>query len=74
MPLGFSLNSRRMNINRPFVINSMRDYLLYAKYIAMSRHHRPVDDRIRACIKGFTITGEHIRFGFNLLFLALIIG
>lgn len=49
----------------------MRDYLPYAKYIAMSPHHRPVDDRIRAYIKGFTITGEHIRFEFHLMFLAL---
>ncbi|KGO46783.1 hypothetical protein PEX1_001800 [Penicillium expansum] len=46
------------NISRPFVINNMRDYLPYAKYIAMSPHHRPVDDRIRAYIKGFTITGN----------------
>ncbi|CAI7604995.1 unnamed protein product [Penicillium discolor] len=46
------------NISRPFVINNMRDYLPYAKYIAMSPYHRPVDDRIRAYIKGFTITGD----------------
>ncbi|CAI7636475.1 unnamed protein product [Penicillium glandicola] len=46
------------NINRPFAINNMRDYLPYAKYIAMSPYHRPVDDRIRAYIKGFTITGN----------------
>lgn len=73
MSLRFSLNSRRTNISRPLVINNMRDYLSYAKYIAMSPYHRPVDDRIRAYIKGFTITGEYIRIEFNSLFLALMI-
>lgn len=74
MPLWFSLNLHRTNISRPFVINNMRDYLPYAKYIAMSPYHRPVDDRIRAYIKGFTITGKPIRFEFNLLLLVLISG
>lgn len=46
----------------------MKDYLPYAKYIALSPHHRPVDDRIRAYIKGFTITGRHIKFEFKFTF------
>ncbi|KAJ5438499.1 uncharacterized protein N7458_009497 [Penicillium daleae] len=46
------------NLSKPYVINNMRQYLGYAKYLVMSPYHRPVDNRICAYIQGFIITGD----------------
>ncbi|CAI7567171.1 unnamed protein product [Penicillium pancosmium] len=46
------------NLSRPFVINNMRQYLGYAKYLVMSPYRHPVDNRICDCIQGFTIAGD----------------
>ena len=50
--------SSRSNLNRPFVINRMREYLPIAKRLLNSPYCRPVDYRINAYIEGFTIAGS----------------
>lgn len=60
--LDHHLNICRTNLSRPFVINNMRQYLGYAKFLTMSPYHHPVDNRILAYIRGFTIAGTHIKF------------
>jgi hypothetical protein len=60
--LGHQLKICRMNLSKPFVINNMRQYLGYAKYLVMSPYHLPVDNRICAYIQGFIIAGTHIIF------------
>jgi hypothetical protein len=47
-----------MNLNRPFVINRMRDYLTFAETLMASRHRRSADHRIHAYIEGFAIAGK----------------
>ncbi|KAJ5578606.1 uncharacterized protein N7459_007570 [Penicillium hispanicum] len=46
------------NLSKPFIINNMRQYLVYAKHLVMSPYHRLVDNRICAYIQGFTIAGD----------------
>ncbi|KAL3449854.1 hypothetical protein BJX65DRAFT_272071 [Aspergillus insuetus] len=46
------------NLNRPFVINKMREYLPFAKNLLASPYCQPVDHRICAYIVGFTITAD----------------
>lgn len=46
-----------MNLNRPFVINRMRDYLPFVENLLTSPHRRPVDFRIAAYIEGFAVAG-----------------
>lgn len=50
----------RMHLNRPFVINKMREYLPFAKKLLASPYCQPVDHRICAYIVGFTIPGTSI--------------
>lgn len=45
------------NLNRPFVVNRMRDYLPFVNHLLASPHRRPVDHRIAAYIEGFAIAG-----------------
>ncbi|KAF7516461.1 hypothetical protein G7054_g14143 [Neopestalotiopsis clavispora] len=47
-----------MNLNRPFVINRMRDYLPFTANLLTSPHRRPVDYRIAAYIEGFAIAAD----------------
>ncbi|PYI07542.1 hypothetical protein BO78DRAFT_396400 [Aspergillus sclerotiicarbonarius CBS 121057] len=47
-----------MHLNRPFVINKMREYLHFAKKLLASPYCRPVDHRICAYIVGFTIPAD----------------
>ncbi|KAM0806807.1 putative Transcription factor domain-containing protein [Seiridium cardinale] len=47
-----------MNLNRPFVINRMRDYLPFAADLLASPHRRPVDHRICAYTEGFAIAAN----------------
>ncbi|KAI4604168.1 hypothetical protein KJ359_000296 [Pestalotiopsis sp. 9143b] len=47
-----------MNLNRPFVINRMRDYLPFTANLLASPHRRPVDHRIAAYIEGFAIAAD----------------
>ncbi|VUC25571.1 unnamed protein product [Clonostachys rosea] len=47
-----------MNVNRPFVINRMRDYLQLATKLLASPFCLPVDYRICAYVKGFTIAAD----------------
>ncbi|KAJ0413377.1 hypothetical protein BJY00DRAFT_61260 [Aspergillus carlsbadensis] len=47
-----------LNLNRPFVINKMREYLPFAKVLLTSPFCQPVDHRICAYIVGFTITAD----------------
>ncbi|ETS74222.1 hypothetical protein PFICI_14088 [Pestalotiopsis fici W106-1] len=47
-----------MNLNRPFVINRMRDYLPFTANLLSSPHRRPVDYRIAAYIEGFAIAAD----------------
>ncbi|KAJ9151755.1 Fungal transcriptional regulatory protein, N-terminal [Pleurostoma richardsiae] len=46
------------NLNKPFVINRMRDYLPFAKKLLSSPFCRPVDHRICAYIDSFTIAAD----------------
>ncbi|KKK20388.1 hypothetical protein AOCH_005226, partial [Aspergillus ochraceoroseus] len=50
--------SNVLHLNRPFVINRMRDYLPFAKRLLTSPYTQPVDHRICAYIVGFTITAD----------------
>ncbi|RAK95080.1 fungal specific transcription factor domain-containing protein [Aspergillus ibericus CBS 121593] len=47
-----------MHLNRPFVINRMREYLPFAKKLLASPYCRPVDHRICAYIVGFTTPAD----------------
>ncbi|PWY87961.1 hypothetical protein BO94DRAFT_565816 [Aspergillus sclerotioniger CBS 115572] len=47
-----------MHLNRPFVINKMREYLPFAKKLLASPYCQPVDHRICAYIVGFTIPAD----------------
>ncbi|KAH8205255.1 hypothetical protein TruAng_000502 [Truncatella angustata] len=47
-----------INLNRPFVINRMRDYLPYVKNLLVSPFTRPVDHRIAAYVESFAIAAD----------------
>ncbi|PYI31842.1 hypothetical protein BP00DRAFT_473995 [Aspergillus indologenus CBS 114.80] len=47
-----------INLNRPFVVYSIMDYLPVASQLLVSPHCRPVDYRLCAYLQGFSITAE----------------
>lgn len=57
MGLQLTVAPHRINLNRPFAINRMQEYLPHAKKLLTSPYCRPVDHRICAYIDGFIITG-----------------
>ncbi|RAH76531.1 hypothetical protein BO86DRAFT_451604 [Aspergillus japonicus CBS 114.51] len=47
-----------INLNRPFVVYNIMDYLPVASQLLVSPHCRPVDYRLCAYLQGFSITAE----------------